>query len=118
MKVLLLNQTFHPDVVATAQQLTDFAVRLAERGHKVTVVTSRAGYDDLDRHFPRREIWREITIHRVRSSRLGKGAKWRRAVDFASFTASCCLRLTVLPRHDVIVALTSPPLIAFVGAAL
>ncbi|PYI89084.1 MAG: glycosyltransferase WbuB, partial [Verrucomicrobia bacterium] len=118
MRVLLLNQTFYPDVVSTAQHLTDLAVRLAERGHKVTVVTSRCGYDNAALRFPSRETWRGINIHRVRSTRLGKSAKWRRAVDFASFTAACCLRLISLPRHDAIVALTSPPLIAFVGAGL
>ena len=32
VKFLLLNQTFHPDVVSTAQHLTDLALRLAERG--------------------------------------------------------------------------------------
>jgi hypothetical protein len=118
MQILLLNQTFYPDVVSTAQYLADFAVRLAERGHKVSVVTSHCGYDNAVQTFPKRETWRGITIYRVRSTKFGKGAKWRRAVDFASFTASCCLRLARLPRHDVIVALTSPPLIAFVGAAL
>ena len=30
MKILLLNQTFYPDVVSTAQHLTDLAVALAE----------------------------------------------------------------------------------------
>jgi glycosyltransferase involved in cell wall biosynthesis len=118
MQILLLNQTFHPDVVSTAQHLTDLAVRLAERGHKVSVVASRRGYDDAAQSFPHRETWRGITIYRVGSTKFGKGAKWRRAADFASFTASCCLRLARLPRHDVVVALTSPPMIAFIGAAL
>ena len=46
MHLLLLNQCFHPGVVATAQQLTDLAVGLAARGHSVTVLASRRGYDD------------------------------------------------------------------------
>ena len=118
MKILLLNQTFYPDVVATAQVLTDLAVSLAERGHKVSVVTSRWGYDNAGQAFATRETWRGITIHRVRATKFGKGAKWRRAADFASFAALCCLRLARLPPHDAIVALTSPPLIASVGTAL
>ena len=47
---------------------------------------------------------------------FGKTAKWRRAADFASFVGACCLRLLTLPRPDVVVALTSPPLISFIGA--
>ena len=66
--------------------------------------------------FPARETWRGVKIHRVFSTRFGKGAKWRRAADFASFLASSCLRLLCLPRHDVVVALTTPPLISFLGA--
>ena len=35
MRILLLNQAFYPDVVATAQYLTGLAEALAERGHEV-----------------------------------------------------------------------------------
>ena len=102
--------------MATGQYLTEVAMRLVELGHQVTVVTSRRAYDQPDRLFPKRETWRGISIHRVASTGFGKGAKWRRAADFGSFIASCSLRLAVLPKHDAIVALTSPPLISFLGA--
>lgn len=49
MKVLLINQFFHPDVAATAQLLTDLAEDLGVAGHQVTVVTGRQAYrDDRD----------------------------------------------------------------------
>ena len=118
MKILLLNQTFYPDVVSTAQHLSDLAVALAGRGHEVTVVCGRRAYDDPNIVFPRKETWRGVCIHRVFSTRFGKRTKWRRAVDFASFIVSCCARLARLPRHDVVVALTTPPLISFIGAWL
>lgn len=102
--------------MATAQYLTQVAAALTERGHEVTALASRRGYDDPDRVFPAREEWRGGRIFRVWSTRFGKGAKWRRAGDFASFLLSCCLRLAWLPRPDVVVALTSPPLISFIGA--
>jgi colanic acid biosynthesis glycosyl transferase WcaI len=118
LKILLLNQTFHPDVMASAQYLTQLACALAERRHEVTVVTSRRAYDQPATQFPAQETWRGIKIHRVASTAFGKGAKWRRAADFASFIVSCCARLALLPRQDVVVALTSPPLISFIGACL
>ncbi|MGH9970262.1 MAG: glycosyltransferase family 4 protein, partial [Pyrinomonadaceae bacterium] len=43
-------------------------------------------------------------------------SKLRRAINFASFLINCSLRLLLLPRFDVVVALTSPPLISFLGA--
>jgi len=113
---LLLNQTFYPDVMATGQYLTEVAERLVERGHQVTVVTSRHAYDHPETQFPRMEIWRGIRVYRVASTGFGKGAKWRRGTDFASFLLSCCLRLVWLPRQEVVVALTTPPLISFLGA--
>jgi len=118
MKILLLNQTFYPDVVATGQYLSELAVTLAERGHQVTVITGRRAYDNPEKIFPKTETWRGIHIIRVGSAGLGKSAKWKRALDFASFMWSCSLRLLFLPRQDVVVALTSPPLISFLGALL
>jgi glycosyltransferase involved in cell wall biosynthesis len=118
VKFLLLNQTFHPDVMATGQYLTEVALELVGRGHQVTVVTSRRAYDRPTTLFPREETWRGIRICRVGGTGFGKGAKWRRAADFATFSLLCSLRLAVMPRHDVVVALTSPPLISFLGAWL
>lgn len=116
MNVLLLNQCFYPDVMATAQQLTDLAVGLAEDGHNVTVIASDRGYDNPEKRFPRRETWKGIRIIRIPSLALGKASRWRRGATFASFLVNCALRLSLLGRFDVVVALTSPPLISFLGA--
>jgi len=116
MRFLLINQTFHPDVAATAQYLTDVARALVERGHHVSVITGRYGYDKPQTVFPKRELWNGMEIRRVRGTRLGKTARWRRAFDFASFMLSCAWQLARARRPDVLVALTSPPLISFVAA--
>ena len=116
MKVLLLNQCFHPDVVATSQQLTDLARGLQARGHQVTVIVGRRGYDDPTQRFPSRERWHDIDIIRVPAISLGKASRWRRALNFGSFLAACAARLAVLPRQDVVVALTSPPLISWLAS--
>src|SRR6058998_1648363 len=39
VRFLLLNQCFYPDVVSTAQHLTDLARELSARGHEVNVLT-------------------------------------------------------------------------------
>jgi colanic acid biosynthesis glycosyl transferase WcaI len=116
LKVLLLNQTFHPDVMATAQYLSDLAVALADRGHEVEVIASRRAYDEPERCFLKSETWRGVRIRRIATTAFGKKAKWRRAADFGSFIVSCCWRLLFTRRPDVVVALTSPPLISFIGA--
>ena len=116
LSFLLLNQAFYPDVMATGQYLAEVAVELANRGHQVTVLTSRRAYDHPETLFPAEETWRGVRILRVGSTGFGKGAKWRRALDFGSFMVRCCWRIAWLPRQDAILALTSPPLISFLGA--
>ena len=115
MRILLLNQCFYPDVVSTAQHLTDLATALASRGHEVTVVASDRGYDDPIKRFASREKWNGIDVIRIPTLSLGKSTRWRRAFNFGSFLLICGLRLLTLPRFDVVVALTSPPLISFLA---
>jgi colanic acid biosynthesis glycosyl transferase WcaI len=116
MRILLLNQTFYPDVVATAQYLTGLAEALAERGHEVRVLAARRAYDDPARRFAKRERYRGIEIERVGGTGFGKDAKWRRALDFGSFLLRAALRVLRMRRFDCVVALTSPPLVAAMAA--
>ena len=115
MRVLLLNQTFYPDTASSAQHATDLAASLVKAGHQVVVLTSRRAYDSPSLVFARNEIMDGVRILRLRSTSFGKSAHWRRALDFASFYLSCALQLMLLPRCDVVVAMTSPPLISFLA---
>jgi colanic acid biosynthesis glycosyl transferase WcaI len=116
MRILLLNQTFYPDVVATAQYLTSLAEALAERGHEVRVLAARRAYDEPARRFAKRERWGGIEIERVGGTGFGKDTKWRRAVDFGSFLLRAAFRVLITRRADCVVALTSPPLVAALAA--
>jgi len=116
MRVLLLNQTFHPDVASTAQHAADLASALAAAGHEVTVLASRHAYDSPSHLFAPSETWRGVRILRIRATAFGRAAYWRRALDFASFGIACAFRLTFLKNFDVVIALTSPPLISALAA--
>lgn len=118
MRILLLNQCFHPDHVSTAQHLTDLAVALADAGHQVTAVSASRGYDNPELRYPVREKWQGIEIHRIWTPGLGKKSKWRRLVDFAIFWGNATRILLFLPRQDVTVCLTSPPLISTLGTVV
>jgi len=73
VRVLLINQVFHPDPQATSQYLSSLAEELATRGHEVTVLTGSRDYDDPERLYPRRETWRGIEIIR-RHAKIAKYA--------------------------------------------
>ena len=116
MKVLILNQAFYPDVVSVAHHAADLAAALAGAGHEVTVVASRRAYDPPSQTFPQSEVWRGVRVFRVRSTAFGKAAHCRRAPDMLSFYPFCTKRLALLPRLDVAVAMTVPPLISLAAA--
>ncbi len=116
MKILFLNQVFHPDVPMSGQFASDLAAHLAGEGHEVSAIASNRAYDNPSKIFPAEEVWRGVRISRIPGGKLGKGARWRRAVDFAMFLARLTWRLIRLPAYDVVVALTTPPLIGFLAA--
>ncbi len=118
LKVLLLNQCFHPDHVSTAQHLTDLALGLVKAGHEVTVVASSRGYDNPENRYPVSEKWNGIEIRRIWTPGLGKKSKLRRLIDFGIFWLNATRILLFLPRHDVLVCLTSPPLISTLGTLI
>jgi colanic acid biosynthesis glycosyl transferase WcaI len=116
MKILLLNQAFHPDSVATSQYVTDIALSLAARGHEVTAVAGRRDYTVRDRVYPAYEEHQGIRIHRVPSTGFGKSLTLGRVLDMSSHELLTAAKLLRLPRHDVVVAFTSPPLAGVEGA--
>jgi colanic acid biosynthesis glycosyl transferase WcaI len=116
MKVLLLSQVFHPDVVAVAQYVTDLGASLAAGGHDVTAVCSSRRYDDPAIESPRKETWNGIRICRVKVWGLGKQSKLRRIVGFASFFLSSLVALAMMPGQDVVVVVPPPPLLSVLGA--
>lgn len=114
MRILLINQYFYPDMAATAQLMTDLAVDLAARGAEVTVVTSRASYVGGPR-YPSRGITSGVRILRVPSTSMGRSSIPRRMADYLSFYTMCTAQIAALPRQDVCITLSTPPLLSMLG---
>lgn len=115
MHVVLLNQPFYPDVVATAQMGKDLADELVRRGHTVTAVASRSIYGQTGAALPRRETIDGIEVRRLGVSIFGKKGIAARVADFALFHALATVRVVTLKKPDVVVSYTTPPFIAVVG---
>lgn len=116
MKILLLNQTFYPDRLATSQQLTDLAKYLVAQGNEVSVIAGCRGYENRGIIFPTRENFEGIKIFRVRSTGFGKQRFVLRILDALTFDVMLALKLVFFPSQDVVVSFTSPPLIGALGA--
>lgn len=115
MNILLINQTFYPDVVSTAQHLTDLAEDLVAKGHTVSVLVGAHGYDDACQSYPHDEEYHQIKIHRISYSYFGKKNKWSRFLDFATFSLGLSVRLLFFSKQDLVIGLTSPPLVSAIG---
>lgn len=116
MRILALNQFYPPDHAATAQLLGDLCEGLAAEGHEVSVVTSRGTYLGGS-SLPRREIRARVAVVRSWATSLGKRTILHRLCDYGSFWGSSLTDLVRAARPDVLVALTTPPMIAS-GVAL
>ncbi len=117
-RILFINQYYWPDHVSTAQHLTDLAESLAEQGYDVHVLCGRRGSRPGSAARPASEIHNGVTIHRVGATSLGRINTFRRMTDYLSFHAGAAVRALRLPRFDVVVTLTTPPLIGLIGTIL
>ena len=115
VRILILNQFFWPDVAATAQHAFDLARYLESHGDEVTAIASRSSYGQSGGVLPEYEVRDGITIHRVGASWFGKTGLISRALDFVAFNVACLFKAVSLPKHDVVICLTTPPFIAFIG---
>lgn len=116
MKILFLNQVFYPDGAATAQHTSDLSLYLTKIGCDVTVITGRRDYNDRKKIYSKTEDYHGVKVIRVGSTGFGKKNFFYRLIDALTFDLSLIGALFRLPRQDVVIAFTSPPLIGFIGA--
>ena len=118
-KVLIVTQHFYPEVAATAQLMTDLAIDLADKGIDVTVLAARPYYlTSQQKEILPKEEYRGIKIVRVFTTRFNLGNILGRIPNWLSFHISGLIKSIVLAKHDVVLTLTIPPYIAFVGMIL
>lgn len=117
MRVVFVNRFFHPDLAPTGLHAADVAFDLAAAGHEVHAVTSRLAYDGGGPGYAAQETVRGVQVHRVWTTRFGRGSLPGRALDYFSFYLSALFVLArLLNRNGIVVAKTDPPLISVVAA--
>jgi len=117
-RLLFVNQYYWPDHASTAQHLADLAESLAAEGYECHVLTARSRYKPGEARPPAHEVHEGVHVHRVPATSLGRRATWARMTDYLSFYAGAMMKAMLLPRCDVVVTLTTPPLIGLVGTLL
>lgn len=117
-RLLFINQYYWPDHASTAQHLTDLVETLAAKGHECHVLSAQGGYKPGTPRPPAYEVHNGVHIHRVPATSLGRKNTLFRMTDYLSFYARAMLTGLRLPRFDVIVTLTTPPIIGLIGTIL
>lgn len=114
MRLTIINQFYKPDLAPTGHLAASLAEHRFGLGDDVTVITSLGGYVPGS---PIESSLASISLRIVRlwTPRLGKERGITRIVDYAFFYIQAALRMLFLPPQDVIVSLTTPPFIAWVG---
>lgn len=106
---LLISQVYVPDPASVGQHMAGAARELAERGHKVVVVTSARGYDNPELRYASREVRDGVEIRRMPFASFGKGSIAIRALGGLFFLFQAILQGLFLRHLDTLVVTTSPP---------
>ena len=115
MRIVLLNQYYAPAEAPTAQLLADLAEHLVQHGHRVRVVCSRRSYPDPSQVFSKRETIGGVEVRRTWTTGFGRGRRLGRVIDYLGFMIGAGFALAFERRADVVVSLTTPPLLAGLG---
>src|SRR5262249_43491284 len=113
--VCFFNRSYYPDRGATGQLLTDLAEGLA-RGHgwRVSVVAGRpltpgvAGAGGRRLGPVHRETQNGVEIFRAGGTTFAPRRFVGRATNYVTYFLSACMAGFLVPRPDVVVALTDP----------
>lgn len=112
MKILLINQFFWPDLAPTGQLLTDLARHLAAT-HDVTVICSAGSYAEAK---PTGDP-PPVRILRIPGWHYQRGTLSRLA-SYSTFLAGALWQEFRMPRPDLVLTMTTPPLLSGTGTIL
>ena len=120
MRILVVNQYFHPDRSATSQLLTELCEDLSEH-HDVTVVCGRPSYSPTERRassgFMAEERYGRVRILRMWSTTFPRTIMAGRLTNYATYVASSVIGAMRAARPDVVLTMTDPPIVAAAAAA-
>jgi len=111
--ILFLNRVYPPAEGATGQLLAELATELARRGYSVSIIASRAMAKDA-----KSQVIDGVRVERVGGLPFTRASHLRRALSYLSLYPAMLWRTLRLPRHDIVVTLTDPPLQLLLGPLL
>lgn len=118
MRILFINQYYPPDEAPTGLMLESVANALVEQGHEVTILCAHGGYAGGGKAAIPDATETAVRIVRIQASRFGRGNMIAKLADYSTFYLRVVWKLlTLSPKPDRIIALTTPPYLSLLARA-
>lgn len=114
MRIVFFNRSYYPDTGATGQLLTELTQDLVrEHGFEVTVVAGPAPAGDASAV----ATHEGVSVIRARGTRFPRTSFVGRFANYITYFVAAFWASMRLPRADIVVTLTDPPIIGLVAWA-
>lgn len=121
MKILFIDRYYYPDWQGTACILSDLCAHLSGR-HQITVICGNPSWPSSSKTNARLSSAegesRGVQVTRVFCTNFGKKKDAGRLSNYASFLSSALLKALTCQRPDLVVVMTSPPLVSLVALCI
>src|SRR5437588_4151615 len=110
MRILVVNQYFPPDASASAYLLGELTEDLA-RTHEVRVIAGRPSYNSESTTYRPAGV----RVTRTASTTFSRVGITGRLVNYLTFVVLAAARSFFVPRPDVVITMTDPPVVGVIG---
>lgn len=113
MHIVFFNRSYHPDPEATGQYLTELSEDLVAGGEEVSVICGRSYHVRGKWSLLPVKVTRRHGVRVVRAfnTQLPKSSFACRLLNLGTYFVNCLLAVLFVPRPDVVVSLTDPPVL-------
>ena len=121
MRICIVNEFFYPDNTGgTGTVLSDLvrSLREVDAGMQIDVVTSNKLYRQVQANLPAYENWNGVSIYRLATPRPNGLPMPLRLAANLLFCAFALAKLISLPKYDLILLGTAPPMVAMAARTL
>ncbi len=114
--VIILSEYFYPEPTATGKLMAQLANELSKKGFDVEVYTCQHNSRAKSKaKLPRKEIYNGFKINRLPCIHLNKENLLFRKFNWLSFSFHLLISLSLKSSKDILLIVSSPPILPFVG---
>lgn len=115
-RVIFVNLHYLPDVAATGQYVSDVAETLVSEGFQVEVWCGKPAYH-TERVAEKKELINGVLVNRIGGTSFGRASLLGRLTDYLTYVTGLFFKLLFQTKStDIIISLTTPPLVGVLAS--